>query len=279
MDGFKGGDAMSFLTLEDVVFTYQNGHTAIEGVSLAIEKGESVAIIGQNGAGKTTLVKLMNGLLKPTQGDVIVDGWNTKAYTTAQISRKVGYVFQNPDDQIFHSNVYSEVEFGPKNLRLSTEQVKANVMKAVLLTRMEPYVKENPQNLPYSMRKFVSIASVLAMDTDVIILDEPTAGQDRIGMQILSEMLEALKAEGKTLITITHDMEFAVGNFDRMIVMAHQKKLADTDKREIFWNHAILDVAMLKQPYISRLCRSLGFNQHILNISEMVDYLDEQNRR
>lgn len=261
---------MSYITLSNITFAYPNGHTAVENVSMEIGKGESVAIIGQNGAGKTTTVKLMNGLLKPTTGDVHVDGWNTKNYTTAQISRKVGYVFQNPDDQIFHSDVYSEVEFGPKNLGLPPQRVKENVMKAMKQAGIEQYSKENPYNLPYSMRKFVTIASVVAMDTDVIILDEPTAGQDMYGMDRISALIAELKAEGKTVITITHDMEFVVRNFDRVIVMAHKNKIADTDKRSVFWNQPILEEAMLKQPYISGLANRLGISKQILSIEEFV---------
>ncbi|MBU8714582.1 MULTISPECIES: energy-coupling factor ABC transporter ATP-binding protein [Brevibacillus] len=262
---------MSFISLKNITFAYPNGHTAVENVSMEIGKGETVAIVGQNGAGKTTAVKLMNGLLKPTKGDVIIDDWNTKEHTTAQISRKVGYVFQNPDDQIFHSDVYSEVEFGPKNLGLSVEQTKENVMKAAKLAGIEPYLQENPYNLPYSMRKFVTMAAVVAMDCDVIILDEPTAGQDRQGMQRISSLIAALKSEGKTVITITHDMEFVVQNFERVIVMAHKNVVADTNKRDIFWNHAILEESMLKQPHISRLSHTLGLPKQILTIEEFVE--------
>ena len=264
---------MSYISLANITFAYPNGHTAIENVSVEIGKGESVAIIGQNGAGKTTAVKLMNGLLKPTKGDVTVDGWNTKNYTTAQISRKVGYVFQNPDDQIFHSDVYSEVEFGPKNLGLPAEQVKINVMKALKLTGIEMHGKENPYNLPFSLRKFVTMASVIAMDTDAIILDEPTAGQDMYGMERISSLIAELRAEGKTIITITHDMEFVVRNFERVIVMAHKNIIADTDKRSIFWNHPILEESMLKQPYVSGLSHKLGMKNQILNIEEFVNAL------
>lgn len=115
---------MSFLTLDNVSYSYPNGFKAVENVSMSFKKGEAVAIIGQNGAGKTTAVKLMNGLLKPQEGNVTIDGWNTKDYTTAQISRKVGYVFQNPDDQIFHSDIYSEIEFAPKMLGLPRKKSK-----------------------------------------------------------------------------------------------------------------------------------------------------------
>lgn len=254
-------------------YSYPNGFKAVENVSMSFKKGEAVAIIGQNGAGKTTAVKLMNGLLKPQEGNVTIDGWNTKDYTTAQISRKVGYVFQNPDDQIFHSDIYSEIEFAPKMLGLPPEKIKENVMKAAELAGVVPFLKEHPYNLPFSMRKFVTIASVLAMDSSVIILDEPTAGQDLLAMERLGAIIRTLTAEGKTVITITHDMEFVVNNFDSVIVMANRKKIAEGNKRDIFWNTEVLMESMLKQPHISRVSRTLQLEEKILSIDEMIHNL------
>lgn len=269
---------MSYLTLNDVTYRYPNGYKAVDGVSMSFEKGESVAIIGQNGAGKTTTVKLMNGLLKPEKGDVFIDGWNTKDYTTAQISKKVGYVFQNPDDQIFHNDVYSEIAFGPKNQKLPPEAVKENVMKAAERTGLTPVLEENPYNLPYSMRKFVTIASVLAMDTDVIILDEPTAGQDPAALDRLASIIQSLIGEKKLVMTITHDMEFVVNHFERVIVMANGKKIADKSKREVFWDFGILEQSMLKQPHISRLSHSLQLQAPILTIDDMIQCLQQKKR-
>ncbi len=261
---------MSFLEVKDVCFDYPNGFRAIEHVNLFIEKGEKVAIVGQNGAGKTTTVKLLNGLMKPTSGDVFIDGWNTKDYTTAQISRKVGYVFQNPDDQIFHNDVLSEVAFGPKMLGYKKEKVDSLVKLATSLTRIEKALKINPYNLPFSTRKFVTIASVIAMDADVLIFDEPTAGQDLKGMKILGSVIDNLVSMGKTVITITHDMEFVVNNFDRVVVMAHKQVIADRDKSSIFWDIDVLKEAKLKQPYISDLANTLDLSRQVLNIGQFI---------
>lgn len=273
MDGITRGEILSFLTLNDVTYCYPNGFKAVENVSMSFEKGESVAIIGQNGAGKTTTVKMMNGLIKPTQGDVIIDGLNTKDYTTAQISKKVGYVFQNPDDQIFHEDVKSEIRFGPKNLGFSEQKIEENVMKAAELTGIVPFLNIHPYNLPYSLKKFVTIASVIAMDTDTIILDEPTAGQDSLAIERLGFIIDSLVREGKTIITITHDMEFVVNNFERVIVMANKKVVEDNHKQEIFWNLGVLEEAMLKQPHISRLSNTLNLNEKVLDINQMIDVL------
>ncbi|WP_284036905.1 ABC transporter ATP-binding protein [Neobacillus sp. 114] len=266
---------MAFLTLNNITFAYPNGFTAIENVNMSFEKGEAVAIVGQNGAGKTTTVKLINGLLKPTEGDVVIDGWNTKDYTTAQISRKVGYVFQNPDDQIFNSTVYKEIEFGPKQQGLSPEVVKDLVLKAAELVGVTKFLEENPYDLPYSLRKMVTIAAVIAMNTDVIILDEPTAGQDYPTMIRLGEIIKHLIQQGKTVITITHDMEFVVNNFEHVIVMANKRKIADGNKRDIFWDLETLEKSMLKQPHISRLSNSLKFGNQVLTIEEMVEELKD----
>jgi energy-coupling factor transport system ATP-binding protein len=134
---------------------------------------------------------------------------------------------------------------------------------------------ENPYNLPYSTRKFVTIACVLAVDTDIIILDEPTAGQDILGMERISYIIKELIKQNKTVITITHDMEFVVDNFERVIVMANKQKIADKNKREIFWDFDVIGKAKIKQPHMSRLARSLNFSSSIINIHELIAYLEK----
>ena len=250
---------MSFITVKNLNFKYPNGtENVLNDVSLEVKKGEKVAIIGQNGAGKTTMVKMLNGLLKPVSGDVIADDWNTKDYTVAKMSRKVGYVFQNPMDQIFHNNVYDEIAFG-----------------AIKLTELEKYQRENPYNLPYSLRKFVTIAAVIAMGSDVIVMDEPTAGQDFKGMKVLHNLIDELQKQGKTIITITHDMEFVVKNFDRVIVMTNGEVIADGDKRDIFWQFDTLEKSMVKQPYISDLAREMELEGKVLSVEEFVENYED----
>ena len=250
---------MSFVNINDVSFTYPDGTVAIDNISLSIEKGERVAIVGQNGAGKTTAVKMLNGLLKPTSGDIV------------KMSRKVGYVFQNPMDQIFHNNVYDEIEFGPKKIGYSENERKNLIETALELTELSAFSKENPYNLPYSIRKFVTIASIIAMDTDVIIMDEPTAGQDLKGIKILNNLIKKLSEKGKTIITITHDMEFVINNFDRVVVMANKKIIEDGDKRKIFWNEEVLKQSKIKQPYISELAKELSMKGNVLSIDEFIN--------
>lgn len=262
---------MKDLVIKNVSFSYPGDFLAVDDISMEIKAGENVAIVGQNGAGKSTTVKMMNGLLKPSKGDILVGDMNTKDYTTAQIAKHVGYVFQNPDDQIFNATVEEEVAYGPKYMKLDPEEEKRRVEFALKVTGMDEFKDENPMNLPLSTRKFVTIAAVIAMDTDIMIFDEPTAGQDIEGNKQLSEILKVLHEMGKTVITISHDMEFVVENFDRVIVMAKKKVVREGTPAEIFWDLETLKYAMLHQPYVSRVCGSLGIEKQVIHMDEAVE--------
>ena len=225
---------------------------------------------GQNGAGKTTTVKLMNGLLRPTKGDVLIEGQSTADKTTATIARKVGYVFQNPDDQIFQESIYKEISYGLVKQKMAPEEVKRRTLEAAALCDLGDSLEEHPYNLPYSKRKFVTIAAIVAMDPDVVILDEPTAGQDRKSTELLGAIGAGLAKKGKIVITITHDMEFVVKYFKRVIVMAEKKKRRDASPREIFWDEELLRFSSLKQPYLCQLANLLG-HRDILTIGELLE--------
>lgn len=250
---------MSEIILNKVNYTYPNGSLAADDISLHIKSGENAAVIGKNGAGKTTLAKMLNGLLKPQQGDVFIGNRNTKDYTTAQISKLAGYVFQNPDEQIFHATVEKEVAFAPKRMKLKKEDIIRRTQEALKRTKLEEYREENPYNLPLSLRKFVTIAAVLAMEPDIYIFDEPTAGQDMEGNRKLTELLRYLHSKGKTMITITHDMEFVAENCKKIIVMANNKIIRTGSPEEIFRDMEVMKEANLKPPSVSRICTQLGF--------------------
>jgi energy-coupling factor transport system ATP-binding protein len=261
------------IEVKNVSFAYPNGFVAIEDLDLTINDGEKVAIVGQNGAGKTTAVKMLNGLYKPSKGDVLIDGVNTKQRTTAQIARTVGYVFQNPDDQIFNSKVSVEIEYMPRYFKLPENEIKARVDYAVELTAIGKFLKRNPYDIPFPIRKFVTIASVLVTQPKYLILDEPTAGQDQRGIALLSHLVDQLQAEGKTVLTITHDMEFAVMNFNRIIVMAHKNIIADGSAKDVFWNEEIITDARIKKPVIGELAKRLALGNKILFCDELVNQL------
>ena len=249
---------MSEIILEKVNYIYPNGSLAADDISIHIKSGENAAVIGKNGAGKTTLAKLLIGLLKPQDGNVRIGNMNTKDHTTAQISKLAGYVFQNPDEQHFHATVEKEIAFGPKRMKLKKEEIKRRTEEALKRTRLEEYREENPYNLPLSQRKFITIAAVLAMEPEIYIFDEPTAGQDMEGNLKLAEILLYLHQKGKTVITISHDMDFVAENCDQIMVMANHKIIRTGSPKEIFWDKETMNAANLKQPSVSRICRQLG---------------------
>ncbi|MBQ2659280.1 MAG: ABC transporter ATP-binding protein [Erysipelotrichaceae bacterium] len=261
------------IEIKNASFRYPNGFVALENINLTIKEGEKVAIVGQNGAGKTTCVKMMNGLNRPFEGDVIIDGVNTKEVTVATVARKVGYVFQNPDEQIFNSTARKEIEFMPRYYKLSEEEVKQRVDHAVEICDIAKYMDTNPYEIPYPIRKFVAIAAVIASRPKYIVLDEPTAGQDLHGTEVLGKMVDTLTNEGITVLTITHDMEFAVRNFDRIIAMAHKNIICDGTAQDVFWNEEVVADAKIKKPAIGELAKRLGLDGKILFCDELVDRL------
>lgn len=266
---------MALIEVKNISFKYPNGYLAVDDVSFSIEAGENIAIIGQNGAGKTTTVKMLNGLTKPCEGDVLINGESTKQYTTAQMARRVGYVFQNPDDQIFNSTVYKEIEYGLKKMKVPMDESDRRVRDAAELTGMDKYLEVNPYDLPLSIRKFVTIASVIASDCDVMIFDEPTAGQDLDGLERLSELNKKLTERGKAIVTITHDMEFVADNYDRVIVMCQKKVLADGLTKDVFFQKDIMEKAMLKQPAVVRIATGLGMTENTLDVEKVAQYIRE----
>ncbi len=266
---------MSYLQINDVTYRYENGFCAVENLSLNVDKGEVIALVGQNGAGKTTTAKMINGLLKPTKGSITIDQQDIKALTTAQVAPMVGYVFQNPDDQIFHDNVYEEIAFGPKCLKQDAETRKTNVKKAIELCGLTDLINLHPYELPYSSRKFVTIASIIAMDTDVIILDEPTAGQDTAAIDRLVKIISALKNIGKTVIVITHDMDFVIANFERAIVMTNKQKVYDGEPKAMFADGELLTKSNLEVPAIMQLAKRLGVEEVVTNEVELLNAIKE----
>lgn len=264
---------MALVEVKNISYKYPNGYLAVDDVSFSIAAGENIAIVGQNGAGKTTTVKMLNGLTKPCKGDVFINGESTQKYTTAQMAKKVGYVFQNPDDQIFNSTVYKEIEYGLKKMKLDMEECERRIKDAADLTGMTPYLDMNPYDLPLSIRKFVTIASVIATECDVMIFDEPTAGQDLDGLERLSKLNKILTGRGKALVTITHDMEFVADNYERTIVMCQKKVIADGKTKDIFFQEDIMKRAMLKQPALVRIATNIGMIENTLDSNRLADYI------
>lgn len=269
---------MNQIVLNHVSFQYPNGFLANEDINLVINQEEQVAIVGQNGAGKTTVVKLMNGLNKPTVGDVTINGMNTKEYTTAQIARYVGYVFQNPDDQIFNQSVYDEIAYMPKYYKMEEKEVKKRVDEAADIMHIHEFLKSNPYEIPYTIRKFVTIASILVVEPQYIILDEPTAGQDLNGTKVLIELLDYLRRKNTGVITITHDMEFVADHFKRVIAMANKHVIADGTAKDIFSNDAVIAESKIKRTEMGMIANDLGLGKDILSPQELVDVVKDRLR-
>lgn len=242
--------------VRNLKFSYTEDHPIFENFQLSLDQ-RPTAIIGQNGAGKTTLVRLLKGLLKPSAGTILYQGEDISRRTVASLAGQVGYVFQNPDDQIFKYKVIDEVMFGPLNIGMPKEKAKEKAMEALSLTELTSYAGENPYDLELSQRKLVAIASVLAMDTDVIILDEPTIAQDYRGKEIIRNIITSLSGQGKLVLAILHDMDFVAQCFSRVVVLAHGQLLADGTPSEVFVQEDVLKKAALDMPHSLQLRKAL----------------------
>ena len=223
------------LRTERLAHVYRDGGVrALDGVDLVIGPGERVALIGQNGSGKTTLVRHLNGLLRPTEGQVTIDGSDAAEMTVAQLASRVGLVFQDPDRQIFAGSVRSEVEFGPRNLGRSGGDLRDAVSAALEATGLSGEEATNPYDIGQSRRKLLALASVLSMRTPVLVLDEPTTGQDARGVERVRSVVDGVVAEGRTVIAISHDMRFVAESFERVIVMRGGKVILDGSPASVF---------------------------------------------
>ena len=261
------------IEIKDLHFTYPTGVEALRGISLKIESGEQVAIIGQNGAGKTTLVKHFNGLLQPTKGRVSIGDWDTTKHSVAKLAKWVGYVFQNPDEQLFSKNVGAEVAFGPRNLGFDAERVETLVKDALALTQLSDKTETNPYDLSATWRKMVALASIISMDTDILVFDEPTTGQDAVHVVRIAGVIAELRRRGKTVITITHDIDFCAENFERVIAMSQGKILLDGKANDVLGQEEILAMTYVEPPQLTRLGKRLGFKHAVRNQEEFLDAL------
>jgi energy-coupling factor transport system ATP-binding protein len=258
------------ITISDLYHTYPGGVDALRGLSLSIEAGEQVAIVGQNGAGKTTLVKHLNGLLQPTKGEILIGDWNTRTATVAKLAARVGYVFQNPDEQLFCRNVAVEVAFGPKNLGFEPQKIEQLVDDALSLTELGDKRETNPYDLSPTWRKMVALASIISMDTPVVIFDEPTTGQDSANVARIANVIARLRERGKTVITITHDIDFCAENFERVVALSQGQVLLDGPAREVLGEQEILARTYVDPPQLTRLGQCLGLKETVRNQQEFL---------
>ncbi len=234
------------------------GVPALNGIDVDLNEGEFCALVGQNGSGKTTLAKHLNGLLKPDAGSVTVFGHDTRRASVGELAREVGYVFQNPDHQIFSANVRNELAFGPRNLGLSNGDVRARTDEALCAFGLEAYADLPPATLGFGLRRLVSVAAVYAMRPRLFVLDEPTAELDWRSAHDLLDRFRALHEQGHTVLLISHDMELVAEYAQRVLLMRDGRIVADAPPATFFSQRELLADAHLTPPQVMRLAQRLG---------------------
>ncbi|SNR43331.1 energy-coupling factor ABC transporter ATP-binding protein [Blastococcus mobilis] len=234
------------LLVEDLAYAYPDGHQALYGVDLRIERGERVALLGPNGAGKTTLVLHLNGILRAGRGRVTVGGLPVDKPALQEIRRRVGIVFQDPDDQLFMPTVGEDVAFGPRNLGLPEAEIAARVAEALEQVGMSGYENRPPHHLSFGQRRRVAVATVLSMHPEILVLDEPSSNLDPAGRRELAEVLQALPV---TLLMVTHDLPYALQLCPRSVILDEGVVVADGATRELLANPDLLSRHRLELPY------------------------------
>jgi energy-coupling factor transport system ATP-binding protein len=267
-------DEQPIIQCRGLEHTYPNGVKALNGIDLDIYQGEIVAIVGQNGSGKTTLAKHLNGLLMPTAGEAKVNGLDTQKQGVFKIGQKVGYVFQNPDHQIFSELVYEEVAFGPRLREVPEEEVEQRVKEALEAVGLTGFEEEDPFSLTKSGRQRVAVASVLAVQPDVLILDEPTTGLDYKEQRSMMDMVRRLNDQGSTIIFVTHHMWVVAEYAHKVFVIKDGRMLLDGPTRQVFAQEETLEASYLRPPHFVQFSNRLG--KTFLNPDEMISCIDRK---
>ena len=262
------------ISVKDLKYRYGDGDYALKGIDLTIKKNSFFAFIGQNGSGKTTLAKHFVGLLRPSAGNVTVCGVNTLKTPVVDLARHVGYVFQNANDQIFCDTVEKEVAYGPKNLRFPKEKIESSVVEALELLGLSKFRSKHPLSLGWGDRQKVAIASVLSMGPEILILDEPTTGQDMRGSYEILNTCSKLHEEGKTVIIITHNMQLVTEFCHDVVVLYDGEILAQGKAGDVFLDAETLQRSYIEPPQITRLAGDMaakypGFPSSMLSVKQM----------
>lgn len=263
--------------LEHVSFTYEGTKREIlHDVNLNIRQGEFVTIVGPNGAGKSTLVRTMIGLNRPTSGNVLVEGENLTKLTVAQLSRKVGFLFQNPDHQLFEDSVYQEIAIGLLNNGVSPEEADKIVCENMEICGLTALANRAPEELSIGEKKRTAVASIIAMGTNVIVFDEPTTGQTWSNLKSLLPVIERLNEQGKTIIMITHNIDLVVKYSARIAVVMDGRIAFDGNREKLFQNDELLHRAHLTKPAVFELSQKLSEKypvQPCFTVEELVNQL------
>lgn len=270
------------IRVKNLHFTYPNGNDALRGINLKIEAGEFIAIMGENGAGKTTLVKHFNGLFRPSSGIVLIDGTDTTKSSVAMLSKKVGLVFQNPEHQLFSETVRDEVLFSLRNFGLDEETAEKRMNRILKVLNLTRYASISPFMLSGGEKKRLALASVLAWDPKYIILDEPTIGQDYDQKIRLENFIKQLNTQGKTVIIVSHDVEFVAETKPKIVLLSNGRIIAEGPCIDILTNEKIVREASLLMPQIGKLMTSLPdlkAKEKIIDVFAAKNFLKEVMRR
>jgi len=264
------------ISVQNASFNYPDGPQVLHGVNLEINDGEFVAIMGENGAGKTTLVKMFNGLLKPTKGLVEIDGVKTKEKSVAQMSREVGLIFQNPDNQLFAETVAQELGFSLRNFGFTEDIIQQRVNSFLHLLDLQQYAASSPFVLSGGERKRVALAAILVWDPKHVIMDEPTIGQDYLQKERLRYFITQLVSQGKAVVIVTHDVEFVAECKPRVVLLSHGTIIGDGPATRILTDPTLVEEASLTMPQIATLMNGLtsdNASQEIIEVYAARDYL------
>ncbi len=265
------------IEVNDVFFSYDN-LPVLNGINFKVKTGEVLAIVGANGSGKTTLLKHINGILKPTRGAVKIFGVDTKAIKVSELSRRVGLVMQNPDHQLFASSVIDEISFALRNFGFSKSEIDTRAKKALAEFGLYDIKNRPPLSLSGGEKKRLCIATVMAWEPEIIMLDEPTVGQDAVNKKNLREIITRLSQNGKTVIISTHDLEFLWPINPRTIVISRGKVLIDGNLRSISSNDDVFTYANLIVPQLAALAGSLSFNEPPADEVQAVEMIKQWQR-
>jgi energy-coupling factor transport system ATP-binding protein len=251
----------------------------LSDIGASVGEGEFVALVGPNGAGKTTLLKHLNGLLKPTKGSVAIAGVDTRKTKTSELARLVGFLFQNPDQQILCMSVREEIRFGLKHTGVPRDEWDARMESAAAITGLSKKIDADPLLLTRSRRQRVALASVLATGPEILVLDEPTSAQDEVETTRVMEIAQGLVRAGKTVILVSHDMELVSRYATRALVLVGGKLVADLDPADLFADDELLERASLSKPGLHRLAESLGYSREgkmsgSLSVRELADFVE-----
>ncbi len=254
---------MNSIEVKGIHFSYPESQEMLKGVSLSVRMGEFISIVGQNGSGKTTLAKHFNGLLRPSKGKVYILGKDTKDFSIAELSKNVGHLFQNPENQIFEETVFQEIAFGPKNLGVSEDEIEKKVDKVLKTTRLSKYRDSHPLSLSGGEKQRLALASVVVMEPQILVLDEPTTGLDLLSIAGILEIVKELNKKNVTVVLITHDMGLVSELSERVVVMGDGNIIGDGTPKEIFANDELLERASLEPPQIMQFSKMLGLKPEV----------------